>query len=170
MELEPRDKELVAIGASIGALCRPCIDHHVQAGREAGLTEVELARGVQVAQATHSIAQDLLFRHANELVSAAVPPVSAPPEGLSTSRSDELVRLGASVAANCHALLEQHILVCLEQGLMLSQVRSAIKMAEIVQQNAAEITAGKASAAIEAVEPTPERVVASARSARRDRE
>ena len=64
------------------------------------------------------------------------------------------LRLGASVAANCHPLLEQHIIGCLDRGLIPSQVRSAI-MAEIVQHNAAEITAAKASAAIEAVEPSP---------------
>jgi AhpD family alkylhydroperoxidase len=169
MALEPRDKELVAIGASIGALCRPCIDHHVSAAREAGLSEVELARAVQVAQATRRIAQDLFFRHAGELVDVAVSSTGPCREGPSTSRHDELVRLGASLAANCHPLLEQHIIGCLEQGLIPSQVRSAIKMAEIVQQNAAEITAGKASAAAEAIEPTPERALASARSARRDR-
>ena len=151
-------------------MCRPCIDHHVAAGREAGLTEQGLARAVQVAQATHRIAQDLLFRHANEHVNAAGTPAGASHEVPSASRSDELVRLGASVAANCHPLLEQHIIGCLDRGLIPSQVRSAIKMAEIVQHNAAEITAAKASAAIEAVEPTPERVLASARSARRDRE
>lgn len=170
MALEARDKELVAIGASIGALCRPCIDHHVPAGRQAGLTEAELARAVQIAQATHHIAQDLLFRHANELVNVAAPSPNASYEQPSASRSDELVRLGAGVAANCHPLLEQHIIGCLDRGLIPSQVRSAIKMAEIVQHNAAEITAAKATAAIEAVEPTPERVLAPARSARRDRE
>ncbi len=36
-----------------------------------------------------------------------------------------------------------------------SQARSAIKMAQIVQQHAAEITAGKAAAALEAAEPHP---------------
>ena len=44
MRLEQREKELAAIGASIGANCRPCIEHHIPAGREAGLSEVELDR------------------------------------------------------------------------------------------------------------------------------
>lgn len=37
MPLEQRDRELAAIGASIGANCRPCIEHHVTAGRDAAL-------------------------------------------------------------------------------------------------------------------------------------
>jgi AhpD family alkylhydroperoxidase len=155
MALEPRDKELVAIGASIGALCRPCIEHHVAAGREAGLGEGELARAVQVAQATHRIAQNLLFGHADELVNLAVPSTGVSAEAPSGSRPDELVRLGASLAANCHPLLEQHIRGCLERGLIPRQVRSAIKLAEIVQRNAAEITAGKAAGVIELVEAVP---------------
>ena len=52
MALEQKDKELAAIGASIGALCRPCIEHHIPAGRGAGLTELELARAVEAAHAT----------------------------------------------------------------------------------------------------------------------
>jgi len=49
MRLEQREKELAAIGASIGANCRPCIEHHVPAGREAGLSEAELADAVAAA-------------------------------------------------------------------------------------------------------------------------
>jgi AhpD family alkylhydroperoxidase len=155
MALDQRDKELVAIGASIGALCRPCVDHHVAAGREAGLGEAELARAVQVAQATQRIAQGLLFTHADELVNVAVPSTGVSTDAPSGSRPDELIRLGASVAANCHPLLEQHIAGCLVQGVDPSLVRSAIKMAKIVQHNAAEITARKAAAAIELIEAVP---------------
>jgi alkylhydroperoxidase/carboxymuconolactone decarboxylase family protein YurZ len=66
------------------------------------------------------------------------------------SRLDELAALGASIGANCHPLLDQHIAGALRQGLTTSQVGSAIKMAQIVQQHAGEITAKRAAAAIEA--------------------
>ena len=33
--LSPKDKELIAIGASIGACCQSCTAHHVDAAREA---------------------------------------------------------------------------------------------------------------------------------------
>jgi TrwC relaxase len=44
-----------------------------------------------------------------------------------------------------HPLLEQHVAGALSQGLTVSQVRSAIKMAEFVQQHAAEVTATNGS-------------------------
>jgi AhpD family alkylhydroperoxidase len=154
MALEPKDKELVAIGASIGALCRPCIDHHIPAGRDAGLTKTDLAQAVETAQATHRTATDLLFRHSHELLDGTAPTdVAVAAEH--TSRPGELVALGASIGANCHPLLEQHVAGALRQGLSPGQVRSAIKMAQIVQQHAAEITASKAAAALEAAEPHP---------------
>lgn len=155
MALEPKDKELVAIGASIGALCRPCIDHHIPAGRNAGLVEPEIVRAVEVAEATHRVAVELLFRSARDLLHASVTSTDVPLEVEPTSRLDELVALGASIGANCHPLVERHVAGALEQGLIPSQVRSAIKMAEIVQQHAAEITARKAAAAIDAAGLNP---------------
>ncbi|MCI4674073.1 carboxymuconolactone decarboxylase family protein [Candidatus Mycolicibacterium alkanivorans] len=155
MALEQKDKELVAVGASIGALCRPCLDHHIPAGRDAGLTEAELARAVEVGEATHRSAVELLSRRGRELLHTTATRPGGPVQLEPTSRQDELVALGASIGANCHPLLEQHIAGAHQQGLTASQVRSAIKMAEFVQQHAAEVTAGKAAAAIEAAEPSP---------------
>ncbi len=155
MALEQQDKELVAIGASIGALCRPCIEHHIPAGRDAGLTERELARAVEVAQATHRIATELLFQRSDELLRSTDAPAGVPVPAEPSSRLDELAALGASIGANCHPLLEQHVAGALQRGLTASQVRSAIKMAEFVQQHAAEVTVGKATAALEAAGPHP---------------
>jgi AhpD family alkylhydroperoxidase len=154
MALDQKDKELAAIGASIGALCRPCIEHHIPAGRDAGLTEPELAWAVEVAEATHRTATELLFRRSHELLASGEAPAGVAAQ-VPRSWLSELVALGASLGANCHPLLEQHVAGTPQQGLTASQVHSAIKMAQIVQQHAAEITAGKAAAALEAAEPTP---------------
>jgi AhpD family alkylhydroperoxidase len=155
MALEPKDKELVAIGASIGALCRPCIEHHIPAARAAGLTGPEIARAAGVAEATHRAAAELLFRRSRELLHATGTPAAVPRQAEPASRPEELVALGASIGANCHPLLEQHVAGALQQGLTASKLRSAIKMARIVHQHAADITAGKAAAALEAAEPDP---------------
>jgi AhpD family alkylhydroperoxidase len=151
MALDQKDKELVAIGASIGSLCRPCLEHHIPAGREAGLTEPELAQAVQVAHASHDTAVILLFQRSRELLGQDAP-AGAAVEAEPGSLLGELVALGASIGANCHPLVEQHVAGALRQGLTASQARSAIKMAEIVQQHAADITAGKAAAALAAPE------------------
>jgi AhpD family alkylhydroperoxidase len=40
--LSPEQKELVAVGASVGAGRQPCVSHHLKAGAEAGLDAEQL--------------------------------------------------------------------------------------------------------------------------------
>ena len=41
-EFGAKEKELIAVGASIAAGCRPCTEHHVNAAREAGADTADL--------------------------------------------------------------------------------------------------------------------------------
>ena len=147
MSLDPRDRELAAIGASIGANCRPCIEHHLSAGREVGLTEVELEDAVATAHAVRDEAVELLADRIDDLLGhGGAPPAAAALEP--TSRARELVALGVSVGANSHALLHLHLDAALEVGLEISQVKSALKMAGYVQQHAAGLTADEVARAL----------------------
>jgi AhpD family alkylhydroperoxidase len=140
MPLEPRDKELAAIGASIGANCRPCIEHHLAAGREAGLSQAGLDDAVATAHALRREAVELLAARIDQLLGHG----GASPEPAAiaqTSKARELVALGVSVGANSHALLHLHVGAALDAGLAVPQIKSALKMAGYVQQRASEITA-----------------------------
>jgi AhpD family alkylhydroperoxidase len=147
MPLEPRDKELAAIGASIGANCRPCIERHLAAGREAGLPEPELDDAVATARAARREAVELLSARVDELLGRGGPPPE-PAAAAQTSKARELVALGVSVGANSHPLLHLHIGAALDVGLEVHQIRSALKMAGHVQQHAAEITANEVTRAL----------------------
>jgi AhpD family alkylhydroperoxidase len=148
MRLEQREKELAAIGASIGANCRPCIEHHLPAGREAGLSETELADAVAIAQAVRKEAIELLSARVDELLGHAGS-VPEPGAAADRSRAQELVALGASVGSNSHPLLDLHIATSLDTGLSPAEVEAAFKMAEYVQERAAEMTAEKATHVLE---------------------
>ncbi|MCD6016104.1 MAG: hypothetical protein K0R88_2188 [Solirubrobacterales bacterium] len=148
MRLEQREKELAAIGASIGASCRPCIEHHLPAGREAGISETELGDAVATAQAVRHEAVELFTARVEELLGHGGPPPE-PGALAETSKARELVALGASVGANSHRLLALHIAAALDAGLTGAQVEAAFKMAGYVQQRAAEMTAEKARHALE---------------------
>ena len=147
MPLEPRDKELAAIGASIGANCRPCIEHHLVAGREAGLSEAELDDAVATARVARYEAVELLSARVDELLGRGGPPPE-PAAAAQTSKARELVALGVSVAANSHPLLHLHVGAALDVGLEVHQIRSALKMAGYVQQHAANITAVEVTRAL----------------------
>lgn len=147
MQLEQRDKELAAIGASIGCDCRPCIEHHIPAGREAGLSEGELADAVATARLVRDEAIVLLAPRVDELVGRSTVAVEA--ASAASSRAQALVALGSSVGANSHALLGRHIAGALELGLSAGEIAAATKMAGYVQKRAGEMTADNATHALD---------------------
>ena len=49
--LEAREQELIAIGVSYAINCRPCMEHHQQAGLKAGLGQEEMLAALAVAEA-----------------------------------------------------------------------------------------------------------------------
>lgn len=148
MQLGQRDKELAAIGSAIGCNCRPCVDHHIPKGREAGLAEAALADAVATARALRDQGIELLAPRIDELLGDGSGPTEPAPVA-ETSRAHALVCLGASVGVNSHPLLERHIAAALEHGLTPTEVAAAIKMASYVQNRASEITADKAKHALD---------------------
>ena len=51
MGLDKRTKELVAVGAAIGANCMPCIQWHSKKCFELGVTKPELQEAMELAKA-----------------------------------------------------------------------------------------------------------------------
>ena len=47
--MDPRTKELVAIGASVAARCQPCFRHHLTKARELGVGEEDIQAAVDLA-------------------------------------------------------------------------------------------------------------------------
>ncbi len=47
--LTAREQELVSLGAAMGSNCIPCIEHHVPASIEAGLTEAQVREAIRIA-------------------------------------------------------------------------------------------------------------------------
>jgi AhpD family alkylhydroperoxidase len=150
MRLEQRENELAAIGAAIGCNCRPCVEHHIPAGREAGLSEAELADAVATARGVRDEAITLLAPRIDELLTGGSVH-SAPSLLAETARVHALVALGASVGANSHPLLREQIAASLENGLSPTEIASAMRMASYVQQRASELTADSASHALVAL-------------------
>ena len=48
--LTKRERELVAIGASLASNCVPCIDHHIKEARAFGITDAEIREAVELAK------------------------------------------------------------------------------------------------------------------------
>jgi AhpD family alkylhydroperoxidase len=46
--MDEKMKELIAVGASVGAHCQPCLSYHVGKAKEVGIAEEEMAVGHMV--------------------------------------------------------------------------------------------------------------------------
>ncbi len=67
MKLDERVKELIAVGASVTANCRSCLQYHVGKAREAGAGEEEVSEAVEVGKMVRSGAASQLDRTAADL-------------------------------------------------------------------------------------------------------
>ena len=49
--MDERTKKLIAVGASVGVNCHPCLEYHVGKALESGIERVEIMAAVDVAKA-----------------------------------------------------------------------------------------------------------------------
>jgi len=133
-ELSLEQKELVAVAASVGAGCQPCVSHHLGAGAKAGLDGERLLAAVTSAERVTAEAAVAMGDHVRgklgpELISPAL-----------LSRLEEaLASLGAALGANDAASIKRQLQAALELGASRSQLQQAIETARTVQENAARI-------------------------------
>jgi len=130
--LTPEQKELVAIGASVGAGCLPCTSFHFKFSRKLG---IELGRMLSAAEEAERVVGDTrerLSAHVREELGAET-------KAAETSELDgELAAFGAAIAANSLPNIRRHMIRASACGLSGTQLAEAIAVAERVQQKAAE--------------------------------
>ncbi|MCB5269142.1 MAG: carboxymuconolactone decarboxylase family protein [Candidatus Cloacimonetes bacterium] len=56
--LNSKERELVAIGAAIASNCTPCMEFHIPAAREAGLSDKQILFAIKIAEAVKKVPAD----------------------------------------------------------------------------------------------------------------
>jgi len=74
--MDDKTKKLIAVGASVGANCHPCLEHHVGEALEAGIDRDELMEAVEVAKAVRKGAASSMDKLALHLVRDSLPGTS----------------------------------------------------------------------------------------------
>ena len=143
--LTQKEKELVALGASIAAGCQPCTTHHFEAVRQAGATESEIRQAVDAALRVRNSATEIM----TGLAAMHLGTGGAVEE---TGRSSkpligELVSIGAALAVNCVTNLETHLQAARTVGATERQIQTALGIARAIKKVAEQ----KAEAIITAV-------------------
>jgi len=69
--LTERDLELVAIGASIGGNCIPCLEWHYEKCIELGMTRAQLTEAIDVAKMVKEVPNQAIYDTAKKLLRGA---------------------------------------------------------------------------------------------------
>jgi AhpD family alkylhydroperoxidase len=122
--------ELIAIGASVGTGCQPCLSYHLQAGKKAGLSPESLLAGVVTAECAAAESAERLTDHARVVIGDRVSELKA------TTRLDQtLASLGGALGSNDMTNVRHQLIAAQHLGISRSELRGAIELARTVQEN-----------------------------------
>lgn len=144
--LSVEQKELVAVGASVGAGCQPCVSHHLKAGARAGLGGEQLLAAVASAERVSAEAAVDMGDHARGKLG---PEVTSP--ALLSRLEEALASLGAALGANDKTNIDRQLRAAAELGASRSQLLQAIETAHDVQESAARIHLREAERLLDAI-------------------
>ncbi len=66
--IDPKIKELIAIGASVSANCHPCVKYHVNKAREMAIDEKEIQQAIEVGKMVRKGAADQMDGLVSEII------------------------------------------------------------------------------------------------------
>lgn len=129
--LSDKDREYVAIGAAIGAGCRPCTQYHVNAALKAGLSKDEIRTAVEEAEALRVEAAASVADFARGLLGDGEK--RAYDFADTCERSQALVRIGAATGGNAGPFLSAILPRARGLGLTDDALREAVEVAGTVK-------------------------------------
>ena len=135
--LSQKEKELVAVGASVAAGCIPCTEYHLQEVKAAGATTEEITAALNAALcvkgSTRGIMEQVAYR-ALGLAKEEQPSCCAGP----TNRMKELVSIAAAVAVNCPTNLHKHVEAGRTVGVRDDEIQLVAGLAKLIRGKAME--------------------------------
>lgn len=135
--LSQKEKELVAVAASVAAGCIPCTRYHVGEVRAAGATTGEITDAVEAALCVKGSARGIMEKAAYDALGS---PRAEPPACCAgpTNRVKELASIAAAVAVNCPANFHKHVAVGRSVGVREDEIQLVVGLAKMIRSKAAE--------------------------------
>jgi AhpD family alkylhydroperoxidase len=136
MALTLTEKELVAVGTSVAAGCKPCTDYHLQEVRKTEASDAEIRQAIAQAAGVRRNATEIMEGHGLEHLGASGE-VGGPSPAQQTSRIQELVSIGAAFAVNCTSGLERHLEAGQQVGIAEEEIQEVVGLATFIKRMAA---------------------------------
>ena len=135
MTITPKEKELVAIGISVAAGCKPCTDYHVSVARKARATDNEMKKAAADSLLIRRQAVDIMEAHAFGHFDHEREPVVCGLLG-EPNRIEALVSVGAAFAVNCTSSMEHSLTATEAAGVSQDDIMQVVKLAAVIRQKA----------------------------------
>jgi len=135
-KLMQKEKELVAVAASIAGGCLPCTVHHIKTVREAGASQAEVLGAISIALDVRDNATEIMAEAAQGNLNYEYP--GKPRSGSMEQPIDDLVAIGAALACNSVAGLEYHLTTARAAGVSTRKIQTAMGIARAIRKEAAE--------------------------------
>ncbi len=136
MAITPKERELIAVGISVAAGCKPCTNYHVKKARIEGADNVEISDAIAEAIHIRYRATDTMKAHA--LGRVYIPTRNNVTENIGkNTRLNEMLAIGAAFGVNCVTTLGQHLAAAEEKGITPAEIRDIIKLGMFIKKKAA---------------------------------
>ncbi len=147
MTLRLKERELVAVGVSVAAGCKPCTDYHIKAARKARATADDIRRAVADGLGVRLHATEIMRDHALSQLGDNDHAAAAEALG-EVDRLGALIGLGAAFAVNCTSCFGQLRPEAEAHGVTEAEIADVVELARFIK--------GKAVSHIERIAGAPE--------------
>ena len=135
-KLTQKEKELVAVAASIASGCLPCTVQHIKAVGEAGASEADVFGAIRIALDVRDYATEIMAEAAHGNPHYAYPGKTQ--SGSVEQPIDNLIAMGAAIACNSAVGLRYYWTKAKEAGASTRQILVVIAIVRGIRKSAVE--------------------------------
>lgn len=136
MSLTFKEKELVFVGASVAAGCKPCTNFHFKKVKEAGASDGEIKKAIADAACVRNNSKEVMEAHSLKHLGIQKKVDDCGCAG-NPDRVKELVSVGAAFAVNCTTNLEKHLSEARKAGVNDDEIKEVFKATLFIKGQAA---------------------------------
>jgi AhpD family alkylhydroperoxidase len=137
MSLPNKEKELVAVGASVAAGCRPCTNYHFKKARAERASDEEIKQAMLDAIAVRDAAKRIMESLGFRLLGLKLGPSEMEDEANGvTTRMTELVSVASAFAVNCKISLKKHLARARALGIGDDEIEEVLELARFIKGRA----------------------------------
>jgi AhpD family alkylhydroperoxidase len=136
MSVTNKEIELVYLGASIAAGCKPCTSYHFRKVKETGASDEEIKNTIADSVSIRDITKKEMENHALNLLGISTKS-EINLDNINPDKLTVLVSIGAAFAVNCTSTLNTYIALAETVGITNEDINNIFRASKLVKMKAA---------------------------------